>query len=315
MKKHLAAACVLAAGSLWGIISIFVRHLSAAGLNSLQIGFLRSSIATAVLLVWLLFRDRKALKIRLKDLWCFLGTGIVSLTFFSWCYFTTIRLSEASIAVVLLYTSPIFVMLLSAILFGESITARKLLALAMTFAGCVLVAGLAGGGVTLTPVVFLIGLGAGFGYALYSIFGRCALERGYSSMTITFYTFVFSGLATLFICHPGEIPGLMTPALAPWAMAVALLCAALPYLLYTCGLARMESGKAAILATVEPLVGAVVGIALYGESHGGMKLLGMGLIFASVLLLNLSERTSESAHTGKKENTHVKIGANTNAGR
>ena len=34
----------------------------------------------------------------------------------------------------------------------------------------------------------------------------------------------------------------------------------LPYLLYTAGLARIDSGKAAILASVEPVVAALVGV-------------------------------------------------------
>lgn len=236
------------------------------------------------------FWGRDALKVKLKDVWCFMGTGIVSLTFFSWCYFTTIQASEASIAVVLLYTSPIFVMLFSALCFRERITSRKLISLAMTFGGSILVAGLLGGSYQLTPRVFLIGIGAGLGYGLYSIFGRYALQRGYSSITITFYTFVFSSLSCAFLCHPGNIPTVMTPGTFLWCVAVALICAVAPYLLYTYGLSRMESGKAAILATVEPLVGSVVGIVLYGESRGALKIAGILLIFGAIILLNLPEK-------------------------
>lgn len=310
MKQHLGSLAILGAGSLWGIISLFVRELSAMGLDSLQIGFLRSLLAALMLLVWLLLRDRDALRVRLRDLWCFVGTGIVSLTFFSWCYFTTIQASEASVAVVLLYTSPIFVMLLSAVCFGERITPPKLAALAMTFCGSVLVAGLLGGGYTLTPGVFLIGLGAGLGYGLYSIFGRCALERGYGSLTVTFYTFVFSSLGGAFLSRPAALAGHLTPKTLLWGAAIALVCSVLPYLLYTYGLSQMESGKAAILATIEPLVGALVGMVLYHESHGPGKLLGMALIFAAVVLLNLPQ-----GQMGKKPKTQVKMGASTNAGR
>lgn len=58
---------------------------------------------------------------------------------------------------VLLYTSPIFIMVISAIVFKEKITRNKLLALAMVFVGCVLVAGLLGGGYALTPTILLLG--------------------------------------------------------------------------------------------------------------------------------------------------------------
>lgn len=290
MKQYSGDLAVIGAGVLWGIISIFVRHLSAAGLDSLQIVFLRGLISIIVLFFWLLIWDREALKVKWKDLWCFTGTGIISLTFFSWCYFTTIQASEASIAVVLLYTSPIFVMLFSALCFREKITLRKLIALVMTFGGSVLVAGLLGGSYRLTPNVFLIGVGAGLGYGLYSIFGRYALQKGYSSMTITFYTFVFSSLSCAVLCRPEKIPSVMSPNTLLWCAAVALICAVAPYLLYTYGLSRMESGKAAILATVEPLVGAIVGMILYGESRGPLKIAGILLIFGAIVLLNLPEQ-------------------------
>lgn len=53
----------------------------------------------------------------------------------------------------------------------------------------------------------------------------------------------------------------------------------------------METSKAAIMATVEPAVAAVLSFALYGESLLGFKGVGILLIFGSVLLLN---------HTPKK---------------
>lgn len=286
MKKYTGELSVIAAGILWGSISIFVRHLTDAGLVSLQLVFLRSSMAAVGLFFWLFAVNRDALRVKLKDIWCFVGTGIVSLTFFSWCYFTTIQASEASIAVVLLYTSPIFVMLFSAVLFQEKITVQKLTALVMTFCGSVLVAGLVGGGHTLTPKVFLVGIGAGLGYGLYSIFGRFAIERGYGSLTITFYTFVFSSISGAALCHVEQLPALMTPETTAWCAGSAIVCSIAPYLLYTYGLSRMEAGRAAILATVEPLVGAVVGIVYFQESHDVVKLAGMALIFGAIVLLN-----------------------------
>lgn len=286
IKQYQGEAAVILAGILWGIISVFARQLSSAGLSSLQIMLLRGSIACVTMLLYLLVTNPASLKVKLRDFWCFIGTGIISLTFFSWCYFTTIRESEASIAVVLLYTSPIFVMLMSAVCFRERITRTKLIALGMTFAGCVLVTGIVGSGYSLTPSILLTGIGAGFGYALYSIFGRYAIQRGYSSMTITFYTLTLSTLSCTVLCSPSSLLPLLSPMTVLWAACVALLCTVFPYLLYTYGLARMEAGRAAILATVEPLVGTLVGIVCYRESHGIGKLTGIILIFAAILLLN-----------------------------
>ena len=172
-------------------------------------------------------------------------------------------------------------------LFHESIGRRKVLALVMTFAGCLLVAGVLGSGGAVSPRGFLVGLGAGVGYALYSIFSRFALEKGYSSATISFYTFLFAAIAALPLSHlwtAGEL--LAQPAAAAGALGIGVLCCVFPYLLYTQGLAGVETGQAAIMATVEPAVAALVSFALYGESLWGAKGAGILLIFAAVAVLN-----------------------------
>lgn len=63
----------------------------------------------------------------------FFGSGVCSLVFFNWCYFSAISTSSMSVAAVLLYTSPVFVTLLSALFFRERITSHKVAALALTF--------------------------------------------------------------------------------------------------------------------------------------------------------------------------------------
>lgn len=98
-------------------------------------------------------------------------------------------MTSLSVAAVLLYTAPAFVMVLSYLLFHEKFTVRKSIALVLTFVGCVFVTGIIGSSQTLSGKGILIGIGAGFGYALYSIFGRFALKKGYDSFTISFYTF------------------------------------------------------------------------------------------------------------------------------
>ena len=296
--RQRATLAVIGAGTLWGIISIFIRHLNAAGLTALQIGAMRNILAAAVVFLWLGLSDRSLLKIRLRDLWMFVGTGIISMVLFNWCYFTVIEISQASVAVVLLYTSPIFIMLLSALLFREKITGRKLLALVMTFAGCVLVAGLLGGSYTLSPAVILLGLGSGLFYGLYTIFGSVALRK-YDTRTVTLYTFLFATLGGVAICRPHEAVRAMAaqPESLLWCLGMALVSTVAPYLLYTYGLSYMSNGRAAILVTVEPLVGALLGILAYHEPANPAKLLGMALIFGAVILLNLGDGGEAPAGT------------------
>ena len=293
MDERKAALSVLAGGALWGLISIFVRALTAVGFSSLEISCIRMLTGTAGMFLVLFFRDRSKLKISLRDIWMFIGTGIVSVVLFNVCYFSTIQRSEASITVVLLYTSPIFVMLMSALIFKERITVKKIIALSMTLLGCVLVAGLLGGRVRLTADVLALGIGSGFFYAAYSIFGQFALKK-YDTMTVTFYTFLMGAIASVPISRPFRLFRMIEqqPKSILWCIGIGVFCTILPYLLYTAGLKHMEAGRAAILATIEPLVGALLGILAYHESAGMLKVIGMLLIFSAVILLNLNVKQS-----------------------
>ena len=291
MNRSKPALAVLCAGVAWGVISLFVRALSAAGLRPLQISLIRMVTSTVCFFPLMALRDPAKLRIRLRDLWMFVGTGIVSVVLFNSLYFYTTVQSQASVAVVLLYTSPAFVLLLSALIFKEKITRLKLLCLGMTVLGCALVGGIFGASYRLTGRVLLAGLGSGFFYALYTIFARVALRR-YDSMTVTAYTFLLGALGSLPLGQPGPAVGILAakPALLLPLLGIGVISTVLPYFLYTWGLQRMDSGRAAILAAVEPLVGAVLGMAAYGEPRDAVKLAGILLILAAILLLNRPEK-------------------------
>ena len=284
----LAPFYILAAGALWGSMGLFVRRLGDAGCSSAEIAQLRSLVATFFLFLYLIVRDRSLFRIRLRDLWCFFGTGILSIVFFNLCYFTTIELTSLSVAAVLLYTAPAFVIVLSAFCFREEITRTKIIALVLTFAGCVCVSGLLRGGGSMTLRGFFIGLGAGVGYALYSIFSRFALERGYRSLTITFYTFLFAVFGTLPFVSMGHVWGAVTTSASQTAFIglFGLVSTVLPYILYTQGLQRVENGRASILASVEPVVATILGTLVFREILHMDEIAGILLILGAILISN-----------------------------
>ena len=102
MNRSKPALAVLCAGVAWGVISLFVRALSAAGLRPLQISLIRMVTSTVCFFPLMALRDPAKLRIRLRDLWMFVGTGIVSVVLFNSLYFYTTVQSQASVAVVLL---------------------------------------------------------------------------------------------------------------------------------------------------------------------------------------------------------------------
>lgn len=287
MKQLRPVLAVIAAGVLWGIINIFVKTLSASGIDPLQISAIRMIIAAVCFSLFVLIYDRSKFRIQIRDIWLFVCTGIVSIVLFNTCYFYTMIHSQASIAVVLLYTSPVFVMILSAICFKEKVNAPKIIALILTILGCVLVAGLTGG-TSISFPVFLTGIASGFFYALYSIFGELALRK-YDTMTVTVWTFIMGLIGSLPLGKVGQTLRIMKsqPGLILFAIGIGIVSTVLPYFLYTWGLKRMETSKAAILVAVEPVVGACIGMTVYHEPHNFLKILGILLILLSILLLNI----------------------------
>ncbi len=298
MKQNkLGPLLILLAGCFWGSMGLFVRTLQGYGFGPMHITSVRLVLAGLFFALLLLLKDPRGFRLRVRDIPLFLGLGLASILFFTLCYFSAIALLPLSTAAILLYTSPIWVTLLSALVFKERLTGRKLLALALAFGGCVLVSGLSGGGIS--TLGLLLGLGSGLGYGLYSILGAIALRR-YSPLTVTTYTFLIAGLGSCFVCPPRETLALFQAApgshglLALLLAATALITAVIPFLSYTKGLQSVPAGKAAILATVEPLVAALFGALVFHEALTPLSCLGILLILAAVVLLNRPGKTEKA---------------------
>ena len=288
IKRNLGPLLIVLAGCFWGSMGIFVRKLADIGFSSVQIVSIRVTLAALFFCLLLLIKDRSGFRIALRDLPLFLGLGLGSVLFFAVCYFTAITMMPLSTAAILLYTSPIWIMLMSVLFFHEKLNRRKLLALVLAFAGCVLVSGISGEGITLTGL--LIGLGSGIGYGLYSILGTVALRK-YSPYTVTTYTFLLAAAGSWVICGPGDMVSKFNAAsdltwLLFFCCLTALVTAVIPFLSYTLGLRTVEASRAGIIATIEPMVATLVGIMVFSEPLTVLSGLGILLILSAVIVLN-----------------------------
>ena len=287
-KHNIGPLLIILAGCFWGSMGIFVRRLSTFGFSPIQIVSLRITVAALAFSLLLLIKDRSGFRIAPRDLPLFLGLGFGSILFFTVCYFSAITIMPLSTAAILLYTSPIWIMLMSVLFFREKLNRIKLTALALAFAGCVLVSGISGEGLTLTGL--LLGLGSGIGYGLYSILGTVALRK-YSPYTVTTYTFLFAAAGSWLVCRPADMISKIAAAdnltgLLLFCVLTGLVTAVIPFLAYTLGLRTVEASRAGILATIEPLVATLVGIVVFSEPLTLLSGLGIVLILAAVILLN-----------------------------
>ena len=288
MSRLKPVICILTAGFLWGCIPIFINGLAGTGLSTVGISSVRLFSAAIVYIVFLLIKDKKQLHIHLRDIWMFILSGVVSIALFNYLYSYTVIHSEASIAVVLLYTSPIFTMLLSAVFFKDKLTMKSIICLVLVFAGCVMVSGLLGGTAKLYLPVFLTGLGSGLFWGAYTIFSRISLKK-YSSMTVSAWSMILAGAVMIPFGIAEKVPAqiVQNPTILLWGFGIAAVSTVTPFALYTYGLQYIDSGKAAIMATFELVVGNIVGMVLYHDSHEPIKILGILLSIAAIIILNL----------------------------
>lgn len=289
MSKAKSYIYIIISAVMWGCIGIFVNKLGSFGVSSMELVFIRSLTTVIVLGAVIAIKDRGLFKIQLKDIWIFLGTGIVSFTFFNFCYFSSINLCSMSVAAALLYTAPVFVMIFSAILFKEKLNTAKIIAIVITVAGCFSISGMFTGGEYGIKGI-IMGVLSGFGYSLYSIFARYGVGK-YSTLTIIFYTFCASAIATLpFISFDAAAAHLADIQTLLWAVMAGVFTCVLPYLFYTSGLRGVPSGTASVIATVEPAVAAVLSAVIYHEVISGFKLAGIIMILSAVVIAALGER-------------------------
>ena len=291
MKLHKPA--IVAAGLLWGLMGLFVRNLSVRGYSSEDIVIVRSGVAALLYAAMMLAQDRNLFRVKPRDFWCFFGSGIVSMLFFTYCYYSTIKLTSMSTAAILLYTSPAFVMLLSLFVFREKMTANKLIALVIVIVGCALSSGL-GSGSAISLKGLLFGLGSGIGYALYSIFAALAMQRGYDSRTVSFYSTLLAAIGAC-ILWGGKEPAMLMFSSGTdilWCISLGIVTCFLPYLFYTYGLSKVEPGTASIMVAVEPCMATVAGFVLFHETLSFTTGLGVLLVVAAIVILNLPDQNA-----------------------
>lgn len=226
---------------------------------------------------------RKKPRVSGKQMWqlCLMGGGAFAVTclLISFAY----NFIPAGMAIVLHFTYPVSVLLISMLLFKEKVTPLKLISLAAAIIGIVL---MSSGGFSgeVRPIGIVLALVSGLTYALYFLAGRNAeyskLDTGVSNIYIT-------GSACLICLIAGLIGGrLELPA--DWFMWLILFLEAL--LGYTIGLQLLLQGvrligstTASALNTLEPAFASITSMIVFGETMGFLKGFGVVLVLLAAM--------------------------------
>lgn len=291
---------VILGATCLGTIGIFARLIYQHEPDPLTVVSWRALIAFFLLFITAVFVNPDWLRIRKKDFPFFAIYGLLSVSLCFLLFFYAIKYTTVATATILLYTYPAFVIILSPLVLGEKLTRAKILALLLTFFGCILVIQV------YDPAQFKLnwrgisyGLGAGLGAGLYSIFGKKGVSR-YSPYTVVMYALGFGGFFLLLIKGTRNLISVSYPMITwLWILSLAIVSTLLGYSLYTRGLKYLEAGRAGIACTWEVVVASILAFMIFGETLSALQIAGACLIFVGIIVVRIhpSDRARRAAPT------------------
>ena len=286
---------VLTAGALWGTIGFFATLLSNLGLGAAPVAFFRPLSASIMLALILLVKGKgiRLFKISRRGLISCMLVGFVSQAFYNVCYMNAIEQGGMATAAVFLYTSPIYVALISRILFKEALTKNKILAILINIVGCIIT--VTGGDFsTMKLSIFglIMGILAGFTYALLPILSRTGADKE-DPFTSAFYGQAFGALLLFFLIRPyNGIGAEFSLQMLLVLIGFGIVPSAMGYIVYYAGIGKViETSRIPVLASVETVVAAVVGLVVFGQGLSLMKVIGIALVLCSIAVMNMTKKT------------------------
>ena len=252
--KHLKGyVAISAAACLWGIAATVAKILFNKQYEPLILVQMRVTISFAVLFLFFLFYNRRLLIFRVKDIPLFFTAGILGVAGSNYFYYAAIKETNVSTSILLQYTAPVMVMLYVTVIQKEKITVAKISALLLS----------------------VIGIFLAIGAYDPDLFGSAAL----------FW---------IFISTPADIAAAKY-SLEDWGVfvTIAVLSILLPYSLYYYGLHHIQSSKAIIISTLEPVVAIVSEWLFLGGTMGPIQFLGAVFVLVAIVVLQRNSRDQE----------------------
>lgn len=286
--KYTGIGLVILAAICWGISGGIADILMDKGWDPLVISLYRGAVGFICFFVWFLLRFRQNRGISTRTwIWSLLaGVGVAgNFTF----YFLGIQASSVAIAATLMYTAPVFVLLISFLLRLEQSTWFKWCCIAGVLLGIILLTGAYNTeSISVSFLGILAGLAAGLSYALF-IFGfKNASSHGKPPTTLTIAFFSFC-LILFFFTDKGEAAAVLSSKDLGLFILLGILGAGLSFLLYVNGIRKTTPANASMVAMVEPVTASLFGVLVIGDHLNIIQILGMAVILVTITTLSVKQ--------------------------
>lgn len=224
------------------------------------------------------------------------------LAIFNGSWTLSVALNGAAVATVLVYSSTAFTAVLGWLILKEDLGVAKIIAVILSLVGCAMVANVLDPSLwALNAGGILTGVLAGLCYAVYSLMGRSASQRGLNPWTTLFYIFGFAAIFILLMnlglgrslpggaARPNELLWLGN-SMEGWGvlLTLAIIPTLFGYGLYNVSLQYLPSSVANLIMTSEPVFTAIIAYFMFGEVLSPVQIAGSALILAGVVIIRLT---------------------------
>lgn len=292
--------CLLSAVG-FGAMSIFGKFAYDSGVSPSALLLARFTMAALILAALLASRPPaparpggRAARPPWRIVAAALSLGAVGFATQATLYFEALRMLDAPMLSLILYTYPLMVTVGAVLLGRERMTRNRVAALTVASAGTLLVLLGAGTG-GLNPAGAGLGLAAAFTYTVYILSSDRVLR---SAPPMLLATLVMAG-AALALAGKALVTGGVDLGFGPagwfWVTCIALVSTVLASVTFFAGLRRTGPSAAAILSTVEPVVTTALAAVTLGEFLTPAQLAGGVLVLASVVVVQARSRRPTTA--------------------
>lgn len=283
-----AALFVALSAASFGFLGVPVRFLHDNGFAPLDITAVRLFVTTIALVIVALVVDRGLFKVRKRDLLFFILFGFFKLMSDVTLFRAQLTI-DLSLSTLLQMTAPYYVLVISLFLFRERITLMKILAMLVAFIGCIFVTGVITGGMhSLDFVGVASALISGLFFGLYTIGCKLGSDKGYKPVTTMMYTFLFASLMTIpFANDVKVVESFVDVHLILGVLSLGILMTLIPFFVSTWGVQKLEASKVSLISVMEVITACIVGYFLFDEEMTVLNIIGMSLVVASIVIMDL----------------------------
>lgn len=296
----LGAGLIVLAAACFGTLGPLTRFAEDAGVESLALVTWRSALGAAVMVAFVAARSAAGMgrpaplgAVPVRDRWFMVAAAIAN-TVLNLSVFVAFTRISIALALLVFYLYPAIVAVVSVTWFGERLDRMRWAALGTSLLGLVLV--LAGAGDI--GRLDLLGIGLAFVGAVAQVFYVLAARHGFAHVPGPQAAGLTMGgalvLYLLLAAATGAVGDLGAPLESPaalWPVLVAgTIGAGIPTVAYITGIRLLGPPRAAILATLEPVIGVALAAWLLGERPTPVQLAGGVLILGAAVLLQLRPR-------------------------